>query len=47
VPVHYGTRKRSDAPNVVLITLDRPEAKNACDLEHFHQLAQAWSASPP
>jgi enoyl-CoA hydratase len=42
VPVHYELGKRSDAPNVVLITLDRPEAKNACDLEHFHQLAQAW-----
>ena len=42
VPVHYEVGKRSDAPNVVLITLDRPEAKNACDLEHFHQLSQAW-----
>ena len=42
MPVHYELGKRADAPNVVLITLDRPEAKNACDLEHFHQLAQAW-----
>ncbi|TPG31679.1 enoyl-CoA hydratase-related protein [Mycolicibacterium hodleri] len=42
MPVHYELGKRSAAPNVVLITLDRPEAKNACDLEHFHQLAQAW-----
>jgi enoyl-CoA hydratase len=42
VPVHYELGKRSDAPNVVLITLDRPETKNACDLEHFHRLAQAW-----
>jgi enoyl-CoA hydratase len=42
VPVHYELGKRDDAPHVVLITLDRPEAKNACDLEHFHQLAQAW-----
>jgi enoyl-CoA hydratase len=42
VPVHYELGKRADAPHVVLITLDRPEAKNACDLEHFHQLAQAW-----
>ena len=42
MPVHYELGKRSEAPNVVLITLDRPEAKNACDLEHFHQLAQAW-----
>ena len=42
MPVHYELGKRTDAPHVVLITLDRPEAKNACDLEHFHQLAQAW-----
>lgn len=42
MPVHYELGKRSEAPNVVLITLDRPEAKNSCDLEHFHQLAQAW-----
>jgi enoyl-CoA hydratase len=42
VPVHYELGKRPDAPSVALITLDRPEAKNACDLEHFHQLAQAW-----
>ena len=42
MPVHYELGARSDAPHVVLITLDRPEAKNACDLEHFHQLAQAW-----
>ena len=42
MPVHYELGKRRDAPHVVLITLDRPEAKNACDLDHFHQLAQAW-----
>lgn len=42
MPVHYELGKRPDAPHVVLITLDRPEARNACDLEHFHQLAQAW-----
>jgi len=42
VPVHYELGARPDAEHVVLITLDRPQAKNACDLEHFHQLAQAW-----
>ena len=42
MPVHYELGARPDAEHVVLITLDRPEAKNACDLEHFHQLAQAW-----
>lgn len=40
--VHYELGGRSGAEHVVLITLDRPEAKNACDLEHFHQLAEAW-----
>ena len=38
--VHY--EKGSRAEHVVLITLDRPEAKNACDLEHFHLLAECW-----
>jgi enoyl-CoA hydratase len=42
MPVHYQLGARPDAEHVVLITLDRPEAKNACDLEHFHQLVQAW-----
>jgi enoyl-CoA hydratase len=42
VPVHYQAATRRGAEHVVLITLDRPETKNACDLEHFHQLAQAW-----
>jgi enoyl-CoA hydratase/carnithine racemase len=42
VPIHYQLGARDGAEHVVLITLDRPEAKNACDLEHFHQLAQAW-----
>ena len=40
--VHYELGTRPGAEHVVLITLDRPEARNACDLEHFHQLAQAW-----
>jgi enoyl-CoA hydratase len=42
VPVRYELGARPEAPHVALITLDRPETKNACDLEHFHQLAQAW-----
>jgi len=28
--------------NIVTITIDRPEARNALDLEHFGQLADAW-----
>ncbi|MDX6741461.1 enoyl-CoA hydratase-related protein [Actinocorallia sp. A-T 12471] len=41
MPVHYEPNAHG-VDHVVLITLDRPEAKNACDLEHFHQLANAW-----
>jgi enoyl-CoA hydratase len=42
VPVHYELASRPGAEHVALITLDRPESRNACDLEHFHQLAQTW-----
>ena len=28
--------------HIVTITIDRPEARNALDLEHFGQLADAW-----
>lgn len=42
MPIHYEVGARDGAERVALITIDRPEAKNACDLEHFHQLAQAW-----
>jgi enoyl-CoA hydratase len=42
VPIHYEVGAREGAERVALITIDRPEAKNACDLEHFHALAQAW-----
>ena len=44
MPVHYQLGARDGADHVVLITLDRPEAKNACDLEHFHQLAAGVEA---
>jgi enoyl-CoA hydratase len=37
VPIHYEQRGR-----VVTITIDRPEHRNALDLEHFGQLADAW-----
>jgi enoyl-CoA hydratase len=42
LPIHYELGARPGAEHVALITIDRPEAKNACDLEHFHQLAEAW-----
>lgn len=36
--IHY--QKNDD--HIVLITIDRPEAKNACDIYHFRDLAKAW-----
>lgn len=38
MPIHY--QKRDD--HIVVITIDRPEAKNACDIYHFRDLASAW-----
>src|SRR4051794_15918144 len=38
MPIHYET----DDEHVVLITIDRPEARNAADMEHFKALREAW-----
>ena len=38
MPIHY----ESDAEHVVVITIDRPEARNACDMDHFKMLREAW-----
>ncbi|HVB94281.1 MAG TPA: enoyl-CoA hydratase-related protein [Acidimicrobiales bacterium] len=38
MPIHYQV----DDHHVALITIDRPEAKNAMDMEHFFQLRSAW-----
>jgi enoyl-CoA hydratase len=38
MPIHY----EADGEHAVLITIDRPEARNACDLEHFKALREAW-----
>ncbi len=38
MPIHY---EKNDE-HIVLITIDRPEAKNACDMYHFRDLAGAW-----
>lgn len=38
MPIHYA--KTDD--HIVVITIDRPEAKNACDIYHFRDLASAW-----
>ena len=35
--IHFETRDR-----VAIITIDRPEARNSLDLEHFGHLANAW-----
>ena len=37
MPIHYA----KDG-HVVTITIDRPEARNSLDLEHFGQLADCW-----
>ena len=38
MPIHY---KRDDE-HVFRITIDRPEARNSADMEHFKQLRTAW-----
>jgi enoyl-CoA hydratase len=38
MPIHYDT----DVEHVVLITIDRPQARNAADMEHFKLLREAW-----
>ena len=34
--------KRDPVEHTVLITIDRPEARNAADLDHFKALREAW-----
>jgi enoyl-CoA hydratase len=38
MPIHYEL----DDGHIVRITIDRPEARNAMDMEHFAQLRGAW-----
>jgi enoyl-CoA hydratase len=38
MPIHY----ERDDEHIVLITIDRPETRNAADLEHFKLLREAW-----
>jgi len=38
MPIHY----EKDDEHIVLITIDRPEAKNSADMEHFKLLREAW-----
>jgi enoyl-CoA hydratase len=38
LPIHY----EKDDEHVVLITIDRPDARNSADMEHFKLLREAW-----
>ena len=38
MPIHY----EKDDEHIVLITIDRPEARNSADMEHFFLLRSAW-----
>ena len=38
MPIHYELGE----DHVALITIDRPEVRNALDLYHFRDMANAW-----
>jgi enoyl-CoA hydratase len=38
MPIHY----ERDDEHIARITIDRPEARNSADMEHFKQLREAW-----
>jgi enoyl-CoA hydratase len=38
MPIHY----QKDDEHIVLVTIDRPEARNSADMELFFQLRSAW-----
>ena len=38
MPIHY----EHDEEHIVVITIDRPEARNSADMEHFKLLREAW-----
>ena len=37
-----STTRMREARHIVLITIDRPEARNSADMEHFKLLREAW-----
>ena len=43
MPIHY----EQDDEHVVLITIDRPEARNSADMEHFKRCGRRGTASTP
>jgi len=38
MPIHY----EQDDEHIVLITIDRPDARNSADMEHFKLLRESW-----
>jgi enoyl-CoA hydratase len=42
MPIHYEKNPTGSDEHIVLITIDRPEAKNSLDMYHFRDLANAW-----
>lgn len=42
MPIHYQKNPTGTDEHLVLITIDRPETKNALDMYHFRDLARAW-----
>lgn len=40
MPIHY--EPDGEVEHAVRITIDRPEARNSADMEHFKQLREAW-----
>jgi enoyl-CoA hydratase len=44
MPIHYERPFADDDDDrrIVVITIDRPEARNSCDMEHFKLLREAW-----
>jgi enoyl-CoA hydratase len=39
LPIHF---EGPDDEHIVTITIDRPEARNSLDFQHFHDLAESW-----
>jgi enoyl-CoA hydratase len=40
MPIHYDL-----ADGIALVTFDRPESRNAMDLEHYRQLGRCWETA--
>lgn len=40
--IHYDKTSSEIPEHVVVMTIDRPETKNALDLYHFRDLKAAW-----